>query len=79
MGWLKLGSHDPKSTAIRQSLPEDGNLKSTIQHVENVRSAPKAPAAYSNIPLSTLDTELPFIAADEVMKRTSAENGGLRT
>lgn len=67
MGWLKLGARARATT-----LQEDPKSTSTIQHTETVMPG-SYPYAHSSIP----DSELPFIEANEVSKRTSAATGGL--
>ncbi len=77
MGWLKLGARTAQKEVPVESVPED--LKYTTQHIESVSISPETSQSrtYPRAPLSLPDSELPFIPRDEVIKRKSAESGGV--
>lgn len=87
MGWLQLGRkshHHHKPT--RFGLQSNDVLKEAAQHVENISLAdnhlnlqhdPAGARRYPPVSQSLPNNELPFIPVSEIMKRTSAENGGL--
>lgn len=52
-------------------------LKATTQHLETLSLNLETPKQYNRAPSSVPDHKLPFIAADEVSRRTSAISGGL--
>jgi hypothetical protein len=77
MGWLKLGAR----SAISGPPPFEKDLKINTEHVENVSMGPEAAGdikPYPFIGLDTPDESLPFIQPEEVTKRNSIQNGGLR-
>ena len=80
MGWLKLmGKFSGFETPAAPFCNKE--WKSAPQHIEDISIVDGRPSsttkAYSAISLDTPDEALSFIPAEEVMKRTSVEHGGL--
>ncbi|KAH6663018.1 fatty acid desaturas-like protein [Halenospora varia] len=75
MGWLKIRARDLKTTKPCES--KENNSKPSFEHVENTTCHLECIPRFPFVSIDTQKSELPFINAHEVRKRTSAENGGL--
>jgi hypothetical protein len=79
MGWLKLVA----KTESRSKPPEPEafheDVKWTTQHIETISISPykEAVVRYPFVGTEIEDERLPFISAEVVKKRKSAEEGGL--